>query len=252
MRGRPLLQPVDARGADEGQPAVDRDRQELTRVTVETGSIEQALMQRAEFGGDDALNHGIARHGAAVGGKHGAHVDEEVVEVPSSPGGDLLGQWQRRVELAGLQEPIADPPEEVLTRSRDDRRPSPKSGLRANIPAIALDQVRTSSRQQRAARQHDSSLYVKRPDRDSRPRTTRSIGSAPKLRPVPGHQMSDQAIGTVPPKPTRGRREATSELSAPNTARDIGIFSVAEVRHEAPCSRVEVRDLRRRAVAAVW
>jgi hypothetical protein len=42
------------------------------------------------------------------------------------------------------------------------------------------------------------------------------------------------------------------ELSAPETACDVGIFSVAEVRHEAPRNRVEVKDLRRRIVAAVW
>jgi hypothetical protein len=40
--------------------------------------------------------------------------------------------------------------------------------------------------------------------------------------------MGDRAIGTVPPQPTRRRREAALELSAPETARDIGISSVAE------------------------
>ena len=51
---------------------------------------------------------------------------------------------------------------------------------------------------------------------------------AAQARPVPGHQMGDRAIGTVLPQPTRGWREATWELPAPETARDIGIFSVAE------------------------
>jgi hypothetical protein len=35
-------------------------------------------------------------------------------------------------------------------------------------------------------------------------------------------------------------------------AAPVVIFSVAQVRHEAPCNRVEVKDLRRRIVAAVW
>ena len=39
--------------------------------------------------------------------------------------------------------------------------------------------------------------------------------------------MDDRAIGTVPPQPTRGRREAALELSAPETARDIGISLVS-------------------------
>jgi len=43
--------------------------------------------------------------------------------------------------------------------------------------------------------------------------------------------MGDRAIGTVPPQIKRRRREAALEFSAPETARDIGIFSVAEHTH---------------------
>jgi hypothetical protein len=40
--------------------------------------------------------------------------------------------------------------------------------------------------------------------------------------------MDDRAIGTVPPQTNTPPARAALELSAPETARDIGIFSVAE------------------------
>lgn len=39
--------------------------------------------------------------------------------------------------------------------------------------------------------------------------------------------MADRTIGTVPPQTIRRLPEATLELGAPETARDVGISSVA-------------------------
>jgi hypothetical protein len=53
--------------------------------------------------------------------------------------------------------------------------------------------------------------------------------------------MGDRAIGTVPPQVKRCRREAALESPAPGTARDIGIFSVAEhISHLPPWTPVTV------------
>jgi hypothetical protein len=55
-------------------------------------------------------------------------------------------------------------------------------------------------------------------------------------RPFPGRQTGERAIGTVPPQANTRPAQGALELSAPETARDIGIFSVAEhlalLRHE--------------------
>ena len=91
---------------------------------------------------------------------------------------------------------------------------------------------------------------------DVRPGSTHDLTAAPELVPaIAWHYTADMTIlgdgghdgagcGVLTPVPHR-----TDGIPLHVNAR---AYNRVLVRHEAPCDRVEVEDLRRRAVAAVW